>query len=93
VDDDPVLRSLAADLELDDPALAAFLSSGPAAKQPPEHHHPFAVPVLATFALVALLVTLPVTVAVGVVAALLVVGSPLAVCWLLSDEPPRPRHP
>ena len=92
MDDDPVLRSLAADLELDDPALAAFLSSGRAAKQP-RAHHPFAVPVLATLALVALLGTLPVTVAVGVVAALLVVGSPLAVCWLLSDEPPRPRHP
>jgi hypothetical protein len=44
--------------------------------------------------LFALAVTLPITVAIGVLAMLLVIASPLAVCWLCSvaDDPPRPEN-
>jgi hypothetical protein len=90
VDYDPVLRSLAADLEQDDPHLAAFLSSGAVAHR----HHPAAWATAGLLALFVLAVTLPITVAVGVVAMLLVIASPLAVCWLCSvaDDPPRPQN-
>ena len=96
MDHDPVLRTLAADLERDDPRLAAFLS-GRRPGPPPAHHHSLAGWVLAgaLASMLALAVTLPVTVAVGVLAMLVVIASPLAVCWLCSaaEDPPQPRTP
>jgi 4-hydroxybenzoate polyprenyltransferase len=96
VDDDPVLRSLAADLEHDDPRLAAFLTAPlPLAALPAaaRHHHPVGWLLLALTLLCALVVALPITVAVGMLAMVLVIASPLAVCWLCSiaDDPPHPR--
>ena len=90
VDDDPELRTLAAELAHDDPALAAFLTGG----KPPHRHHPV-VWLTVALAGAALLLLLPPTVMVGVLAMLLVVASPLAVCWLCSvaDDVPRPRNP
>lgn len=90
MDDDPVLRTLAADLEHDDPRLAAFLTDG---KRPHRHHR--VVWLLLSLAGAALALLLPPTVMIGVVAMLLVVASPLAVCWLcsVSDDLPRPRNP
>jgi hypothetical protein len=90
VDHDPVLRSLAADLEQNDPSLAAFLSSGAVARR----HHRAAWVTAGLLPLFALAVTLPITVAIGVLAMLLVIASPLAVCWLCSvaDDPPRPEN-
>jgi Flp pilus assembly protein TadB len=97
VDDDPVLRSLAADLEHDDPGLAAFLSTPhPLARTSvPHRHHPVAWALLGALPLLVLAVILPVTVTVGVVAMVLVIAAPLAVCWLcaMADDPPRPRNP
>ena len=75
MDDDPVLRSLAADFERDDPALAALLSG-----QAPHHHSPawllLALPLLVPSLL------LPGRVTLGVLAMLAVLASPLMVCWL-----------
>lgn len=90
MDDDPELRTLAAELAHDDPRLAAFLTDG----KPPHRHHPV-VWLMISLAGAALLLLLPPTVMVGVLAMLLVVASPLAVCWLcsVSDDLPRPRNP
>jgi hypothetical protein len=77
MDDDPVLRSLSADLERDDPHLAAYLSGR---ARSPRRHSPawflLAVPLF----IAALLVSVPVT--VGVTVILLVVASPFVACWL-----------
>jgi cobalamin biosynthesis protein CobD/CbiB len=94
VDDNPVLRTLAADLERDDPRLAAFLSGRRNTLPPAHRHHPVLwIAAAALVAMLALAVTLPVTVTVGVLAMLVVIASPLAVCWLCSvaEEPPHPR--
>ena len=75
MDDDQALRLLEADLERDDPGLAALLSGS----APPRRAHRawllLVIPALSTLAL------LPMTAAIGVVSLLLVVASPLIVCW------------
>ena len=80
MDDELVLRSLGEDLARDDPQLAALLSED----DTPHRHRGVWIllflvlsPVVATVGLL-----VPPTVAVGVVAMLLAVASPLAVCWL-----------
>ena len=75
MDDDPVLRSLAADFERDDPALAALLSG-----QAIHHHSPAWLLLALPLLLPALL--LPGRVTLGVLAMLAVLASPLMVCWL-----------
>jgi hypothetical protein len=78
MDDDPVLQELGAELERDDPALAALLS-GPAGAHP-RHRHGLAWTLLAmTVVGVALLLAPAVT--FGVLAMLLVLASPLLACW------------
>jgi hypothetical protein len=76
-DMDPVLRSLGADLERDDPALAALLSDG----SRPAHRHSFAWFLLALPLLVAALL-LPARVVFGLLAMFLILASPVFVCWL-----------
>ena len=78
MDDDPVLRSLAADLEREDPRLAALLDGRSSGR----HHR--AVWVLLAVSVLALPLFLPLGQVLGVLGLLLVVGSPLAVCWLIS---------
>ena len=77
MDDDAVLRSLGADLERDDPALAAFLSGRP--EHP--HRHSIAWLLLALPLLVPALL-LPARVTLGLSAMLLILASPGFVCWL-----------
>jgi Protein of unknown function (DUF3040) len=92
VDEDPVLHSLAADLEQDDPRLAALLTDGLRVRR----HHPVAWLLLGLpLTALVLAVTLPPMVVLGIAGLLLVVSSPLAVCWLcsISDDVPRPRTP
>ena len=80
MDDDPVLRELAEDLERDDPRLAALLGESAHARR-----HVGAWLVLA-LPLVALgLLLLPVTTALGLIAVLAIITSPLAACWLISN--------
>jgi hypothetical protein len=95
MDDDPVLRTLAADLEREDPRLAEFLSGRRASLPLAHRHHPALWIAAVLAAMLVLAVTLPITVAVGVLAMVVVVGCPIAVCWLISitEEPPRPRTP
>jgi hypothetical protein len=90
MDDDPVLRSLGEDLARDDPRLAALLD-GTATLHRHRGAWSAALLLLATVLLtVGLLV--PPTVAVGVVAMVLVLSSPLAVCWLCeASERTAPR--
>jgi hypothetical protein len=89
MDDDPVLRSLSDDLERDDPGLAAFLTG----RTRTPHRHRVAWSLLALPLLAAALL-LPIPVALGAVAMLLVAGSPLAVCWLCaSADTPTSRRP
>jgi hypothetical protein len=85
MDVDPVLRSLGADLERDDPDLAALLTGTDVT--------PFgrwagwfrvAVPVLAVVLLTAALV-LPLRVTLGVSAMLLILASPLIAIWLCAE--------
>jgi hypothetical protein len=85
MDVDPVLRSLGADLERDDPDLAALLTGTDTT--------PFgrwagrlrvAVPVLAMALLTAALV-LPLRVTLGVSAMLLILASPLIAIWLCAE--------
>ena len=78
-DMDPVLRSLGSDLERDDPALAALLSG----RSRRRHRHSPAWFLLALPLLVAALL-LPARVVLGVLAMLLILASPLFVCWLLA---------
>jgi hypothetical protein len=76
MDDDPVLQELGAELERDDPALAALLSG----RTPPRHRHVVAWAVLALLVVGGALVLAP-TVTLGVLAMLLVLASPLLACW------------
>ena len=74
MDDDVVLQALGADLERDDPRLAALLSGEDAPRLRSRHRSAWlllAVPVLGG------LLLLPVTTAVGIVVMLLVVAAPL----------------
>ena len=77
MDDDPVLRSMGADLEREDPALAALLSG----HAEPHHRHSPAWLLLILPALVPALL-LPPRVVLGLVAMLLILASPACVCWL-----------
>ena len=83
MDDDAVLRSLTADLERDDPELAALLSGHSARR-----HRPVWLLLTASLLLAALLVAallLPGRVTLGLLATLLVLASPFLVCWLCAD--------
>ena len=88
MDDDPVLRELGAELEREDPALAALLS-GTAA---PAHRHGLAWALLA-LSVVAVAVLLAPAVTFGVLAMLLVLASPLLACWWCAfpGDGPEPR--
>jgi hypothetical protein len=88
MDDDPVLRELGAELERDDPALAALLSG---AARP--HHRHWMVWGLLAVTVVAVGVVLVPTVTLGVLAMLLVLASPLLACWwcALPDDGTAPR--
>jgi hypothetical protein len=85
---DPVLRSLAADLERNDPALAALLDGRPAR----QHRHWVAWLLLAPV-LLAPAFLLPPRVVFGVAAMLLILASPGFVCWLcaVTDRPATGR--
>jgi hypothetical protein len=75
MDDDPVLRSLSAEFERDDPALAALLSGQPA--------HRFRTAwLLLLLPLLIPALLLPGRVTLGLLAMLLILASPLMVCWL-----------
>jgi Flp pilus assembly protein TadB len=90
MDDDPVLRSLGEDLARDDPRLAALLSGLDAPHRHRRAWHRMLLLLAPVLVTVALLV--PPTVAVGAIAMLLAVLSPLAVCWLCANgERPAPR--
>ena len=75
MDDDPVLRSLSAELERDDPALAALLSG-----RRVRRHSPAWVLLVLPLLVPALL--LPARVTLAVLAMLLILSSPLMVCWM-----------
>ena len=88
MDDDPVLRSLEADLERDDPTLAALLSG----RSPAHRRHSRAWALLILPLVLAALV-LPARMLFGVVATLLILGSPVFVCWLCASmEGPASPH-
>ena len=76
-DMDPVLRSLGADLERDDPALAALLSG----RSGHSHRHSLAWLLLAVPLLLPALL-LPARVVLGSLAMLLILASPLFAYWL-----------
>jgi hypothetical protein len=85
MDDDPVLRLLADDLERDDPRLAALLDG-----RSRGHGHRGLWLLLAS-AVLALPLFLPLGTILGLLSILVVVGSPLAVCWLIdTTEGPLP---
>ena len=88
MDDDPVLRSLSAELERDDPALAALLS-GPVERR--RHHSVAWLLLVLPFLVPALL--LPARMTLGLLAMLLILGSPGFVCWLCAatEDPGSPR--
>jgi hypothetical protein len=102
MDDDPVLRSLGADLERDDPELAALLSGTvgalPQPASPRDHTGLwFLLVPLLLFPVLTAALLLPARVTLGVTAMLLILGSPLAVCWMCAAidraDPGAPRHP
>jgi Flp pilus assembly protein TadB len=91
MDDDPVLRDLGADLERDDPDLAALLNGR--AVRPPHHGHPGRW-VLLALAVLLLAVLLPVTVTIGVIALALILSAPvIAWRWGAMADDLRPHHP
>ena len=75
MDDDPVLRSLSADVERDDPALAALLSGHHARRHS-------AAWLLLGLPLLAPALLLPGRITLGVLALLLILSSPVFVAWL-----------
>jgi hypothetical protein len=77
MDDDQVLSSLGADLERDDPDLAALLSG----RTPKPHRHSAAWMLLALPLLLPALL-LPARVTLALVAVLLILSSPAIACWL-----------
>jgi Protein of unknown function (DUF3040) len=87
MDDDPVLRELGAELERDDPELAALLSGEVAHR----HGHWMAWTLLA-LTVVGVGVVLAPAVTLGVLAMLLVLASPLVACWwcAIPDDGPTP---
>jgi hypothetical protein len=89
MDDNPVLRSLGEDLERDDPRLAALLSGPVRARR----RHTAAWLLLAVPLLAAALL-LPVRTTFGIVALLLIIASPIVVCWATAPpEGPVPGRP
>jgi hypothetical protein len=90
MDDDPVLQELGAELERDDPALAALLS-GPVGA-PPRHGHGLAWTLL-VMTVVGVSMLLAPAVTFGVLAMLLVLASPLLACWWCATpgDGPAPR--
>ena len=88
MDDDPVLQQLGAEVERDDPALAALLSG-----RTPRRRHVLVWVLLALVATVVAVLLAP-AVAFGVLAMLLVLASPLLACWWCAfpGEGPAPRH-
>lgn len=88
MDDDPVLRSLGAELERDDPGLAAFLSG----QEPTPRRHSAAWMLLALPLLLPALL-LPARVTLAVVAMLLILASPGIAAWLCEvGDGPATRH-
>jgi hypothetical protein len=87
MDEDKALRLLEADLERDDPRLAALLSGSTAPRRSHRAWLLLLVPALCTLAL------LPLTAAIGVVSLLLVVASPFAVCWACTPRNGGERPP
>ena len=87
MDDDPVLRELGAELERDDPELAALLSGAVVHR----HRHWMAWTLLA-LSIVCIAVVLAPAVTLGVLAMLVVLASPLVACWwcALPDDGPTP---
>jgi len=87
-DMDPVLRSLAADVERDDPALAALLAGRPA----PHHRYRIAWLLLAPVLLVPAFL-LPARVVLATAAMLLILASPGFACWLcaITERPAAGR--
>ena len=81
-DMDPVLRSLSADLERDDPALAALLSGHRL------HRHSPAWVLLALPLLIPALL-LPARITLAALAMLLILASSLLVCWLCATAEDR----
>jgi hypothetical protein len=81
MDVDPVLRTLGEELARDDPRLAALLS-GPEVTRHRWRPRSVIAAVLLAPAVVILALLLPPTVAVGVVAMVLAIASPLVVCWM-----------
>jgi hypothetical protein len=86
MDDDPVLRELAAELERDDPHLAGLLAG--AVHQPRRHPPWWLLLCLGPPGLMGLF--LLEEAAFGTVIILLVLASPLIVCWLLTPPTSRP---
>jgi len=99
---DPVLRSRGAYLGRHAPGLAGLFGgrAGFVARPDPAREHTglwfLLLPLLALPVLAAALL-LPARVTLGVTAMLLILGSPLAVCWMCAAmdraDPGAPRHP
>ncbi|MCW2635836.1 MAG: hypothetical protein JWQ99_2203 [Blastococcus sp.] len=86
MNDDQALRLLEAGLEHDDPRLAALLTGSADPRRSRRAWLLVLVPGLSALAL------LPLTAAIGVASLLLVLASPLIVCWACT--PSRgPQHP
>jgi hypothetical protein len=88
MDDDPVLRSLEADLEREDPALAALLSGSAGGRR--RHPAAWALP---TLLLLPPALLLPARVTLGLLAILLILASPGLVCWLCAPTEGPTAHP
>jgi Flp pilus assembly protein TadB len=88
-DDDPVLRRLAEDLARDDPRLAALLDGSPQESHP-RHGRTRLLLVVTVPVLLTLGLLVPPTVAVGVIAMLLAIASPLVVCWMCATDRTAP---
>ncbi len=89
MDDDPVLRALGEDLARDDPYLAARLTAGPGARvRPPGRGALWLILLGAVVGVTAPLLMGPA--AFGLMAVLVVVGCPLAICRWLPAAPAGP---
>ena len=86
MDDDRVLRALGADLERDDPALAALLSERRG------HRHRRAWSLLLLLPVIPALL-LPARITLGGLALVLILSSPLLVAWLLAQGSSPPDAP
>ena len=87
MDDDPVLRELGAELERDDPELAALLSG-----HVTHRNRHWKAWILLVLTVVGVGVVLAPSVTLGVLAMLLVLASPLVACWwcAMPDDGPAP---